>query len=248
MRLIRTWHCLILFFVNGSWAGLWSQTSVANESESVELHHDSLTLEVVRVRSMDTSIPVDTLWDEAVWNWTGNCLDERVSFRFDWGDSVYRSQTFPCEKLILLHAESASTSAPTTALTYANQANDVHVANISLTREQLDSTPHQLTASACYPPSSDQSVADIAADINDAVFESDKCALLEEWVSGKCLTYSQASLLLLLIPSEDRRLEALESGFLHLPIWSEESAAALFHLSFLKTRARQSVASEKQRH
>lgn len=236
----------MLLLAWGSSSEMLGQGSAANENQIPAIVLDSMPVEVIRVRSVDTRPPIDSLWREDLWSWDGLCLGKDVTFRFEWSDSIFKLQNFPCELRDPALNEGPLRLEQSNGLTFAPpQRIDVHEASVSFSRFQLESIPGQPYSTSCYPPSSDASIEAIAAEVNNAVFESDKCKMLENWVKDQCLTYEQASLLLRLIPSEDRRLETMKKGFLHLPIWSEESAAELFHLSFLKSQARQSVTSEK---
>lgn len=73
--------------------------------------------------------------------------------------------------------------------------------------------------------------------MEQAVFETEKCAILERTSETLCLTRSQMQRALDRIPSEDRKLETLEQITRSDIEWTEAELRELFQLNFILERA-----------
>jgi len=189
-------------------------------------------LDSIRVRTVDTAMELDSIWSDSVWRWTGPCASESVTFRFDYGDTTFRRTTVPC---ILSLTESNSSSAP--ASLYAQPTPQSYALEWEISRIELDQLTAYPTSSSCFPPLQNSLFERLVGEVDQAIFEADKCAIIENLGQSKCLTKPQAKEALLRIPSEDRRLETLRTGFIHFEFWTPEDIEELFKLQFIRERA-----------
>ena len=189
-------------------------------------------LDSIRVRAADTVMKLDSMWSDSVWRWAGPCSTEVLTFQFDYGDTTFRRTTVPCHPAL-----TETMSSPTPASLYTEPAPPSYFLEWSISRFELEQITAQPMSSSCFPPLQTPVFKQLVAEVDRAIFEADKCAQIEKMGKNQCLTKAQAQEALLLIPSEDRRLETLFSGFIHFTFWTEEDIAMLFELQFIRERA-----------
>ena len=189
-------------------------------------------LESIRVRALDTELALDSMWRDSVWRWAGPCVGESVTFRFDYGDTIFRRAEVPCGPAL---EESTASIAP--ASLYAQPALQSYFLEWAISRFELNKLTAYLTSSSCFPPLQSSVFARLLSEVDEAIFESDKCAVVKKLGQNMCVTKSQATEALLRIPSEDRRLETLRAGFFHFTFWNREDIEELFELQFIRERA-----------
>lgn len=189
-------------------------------------------LDSIRVRAVDTVMELDSMWSDSIWNWSGPCAGESVTFRFDYGDTTFRRTTVPCVPVL-----AESTASPASASMYSQPEPEAFFLEWSINRMQLDEFTAYPTYSSCFPPLQPPVFARLVAEVDRAIFEVDKCVIIENIGQTKCLTKAQATEALMRIPSEDRRLETLRNGFIHFAFWDPADIEALFELQFMRKQA-----------
>lgn len=189
-------------------------------------------LDSIRVRAVDTEWAVDSIWSDSLWRWSGPCIGESVTFRFDYGDTIFRRTTIPCVPVL---AESTASATP--ASLYTQPTPQSYFLEWAISRFELNQIAAYPTSSSCFPPLQSAGFTRLLSEVDEAIFESDKCAVVKKLGQTMCVTKSQATEALLRIPSEDRRLETLRAGFFHFTFWNREDIEALFELQFIRERA-----------
>jgi hypothetical protein len=188
-------------------------------AQSDTLRMDSVApVPALRVRSFAEASLVDSLWSDSLWVWNGPCDGTVRAFRFEFPDSTY-----------CLNAPMTAAVGGTQRQAWTGQA--------SIARIDLEGMGRKLVATSCFPPASSAEFAQLLAAMEDAVFESEKCAVLSEVSARLCLTRNQMRQALSLIPSEDRRLETMEHISRSDTEWTEPELRELFQLNFILERA-----------
>ncbi len=199
---------------------------------------DSLPAPSVRVRSVDAMVQIDSLWTDTIWSWSGPCENNSRLFRFEFGDSLYRSVSVPCTAAVG-HAIQM-----TAASLYAEPGSDhappQREGDIRLSLNELLKIRSQSIQEGCYPPLPQSEFQLLFDELNAAIFESDKCALLSSRGQQSCLTSHQVKEALLLIPSEDKRLQTMQDAFAKPGFWSREDLESLFQLRYIYEQALES--------
>ena len=203
-------------------------------AQSDTLRMDSVApVPALRVRSFAEASRVDSLWPDSLWVWNGPCDGTVRAFRFEFPDSTYCRVDFPC---VLEAAQPTGLNAPMTAAVGGTQR-QAWTGQASIARIDLEGMGRKLVATSCFPPASSAEFAQLLAAMEDAVFESEKCAVLGEVSARLCLTRNQMRQALSLIPSEDRRLETMEHISRSDTEWTEPELRELFQLNFILERA-----------
>lgn len=92
-------------------------------------------------------------------------------------------------------------------------------------------------AASCFPPAGSTAFEALLSAMEQAVFETEKCAVLVRASETLCLTRSQMRQALDRIASEDRKLETLERIYRSDIEWTEAELRALFQLNFILEQA-----------
>jgi hypothetical protein len=116
---------------------------------------------------------------------------------------------------------------------------------ISTFRGELTATSESLYAEAqnssnlppCFPPTPPIRMAQIERTIQESIFESEKVQLAMQISAEECLNKSQTRQLLLLIPSEDRRLALFEKVIHSRHQWTVGEVEDIFQLQFIERKA-----------
>ena len=110
-------------------------------------------------------------------------------------------------------------------------------AAVSIALVDLEALPRKPLAWSCFPPAASAAFDAVLAAMERAVFEAEKCAVLEQASEALCLTRSQMHQALDRIASEDRKLETLEHITRSDIEWTEAELRELFQLNFILERA-----------
>lgn len=206
---------------------------------SLMIAQDSLLVDSIapyptlRVRSFGEAHGVDSLWSDSLWIWSGSCEGPLRSFRFEFPDSTFCALEFPCTRAAMPPADlnaplsSASSTSPLEAWTAA----------VTIALVDLEAMPRTPMASSCFPPAASAAFDALLSAMEQAVFETEKCAVLERASATLCLTRSQMHQALDRIASEDRKLETLERITRSDIEWTEAELRQLFQLNFILERA-----------
>lgn len=187
----------------------------------------------LRVRSFAEVHGLDSLWSDSVWVWNGTCEGPLRSFRFEFPDSTFSALEFPCT----LQANAPSDlNAPLTSSSDASPL-QVWTAAVSISLVDLQAMSRTPLAASCFPPASSKAFEALLSAMEQAVFETEKCAVLERASQTLCLTRSQMRQALDRIASEDRKLETLERITRSDIEWAEAELRELFQLNFILERA-----------
>ena len=187
----------------------------------------------LRVRSIVEAHVVDSLWSDSVWVWNGACEGPARSFRFEFPDSTFCAVEVPCTRTATppadLNAPLSSESSPYPTETWTAAA--------TITLVSLEALPRTPLVSSCFPPAGSAEFDALLSAMEQAVFETEKCAVLERASETLCLTRGQMHQALERIASEDRKLETLDR-ITRLDIeWTEAELRELFQLNFILERA-----------
>lgn len=187
----------------------------------------------LRVQSFAEAHVVDSMWSDSVWVWNGACEGSSRSFRFEFPDSTFCAVEVPCIRVATPPADlnaplsSASSPYPTEAWTTA----------VTVALGDLEALPRRPLASSCFPPATSAAYDAVLSAMEQAVFETEKCAVLQRASETLCLTRSQMRQALDRIASEDRKLETLEQITRPDIEWTETELRELFQLNFILERA-----------
>ena len=177
---------------------------------------------------------IDSLWTDSLWVWNGACDGPERAFRFELGDTAFCSTTVPCTAI-----EAATATALNAPILGADASPLAGAWSVEarLTAEFILALPREPLSAGCYPPLSSANFDRIMNAIDSAIFESDKCAVVERASRENCLTHAQLMDALQRIPSEDRRLETLTKTSGAEVNWTEAELRGLFQLNFILERA-----------
>ena len=191
------------------------------------------TYPTLRVRSFVEAHVVDSLWSDSVWVWNGTCAGPVRSFRFEFPDSTYCALEAPCTRAATtpadLNAPLSSASNPSLVGPWT--------AAVAIALVDLEGIPRKSLASSCFPPAASAAFDAVLSAMEQAVFETEKCAVLEQASGSLCLTRSQMRQALDRIASEDRKLETLEQITRSDIEWTEAELRELFQLNFILEQA-----------
>ncbi len=199
---------------------------------------DSASIPPIRVRTSDALMQMDSLWIDTLWSWTGPCENDVRLFRFEYGDSLYRSVNVPCARSEAILVQSTPSSLYEVAASTSDSP--PRSGAIQLTREDLLKIRSKSLEQSCYPPLSQAKFQRFINEMSATIFESDKCDLLASCSHESCLTSSQIHTALLLIPSEDRRLQTMKNHFSQPRFWRRKDLESLFQLKFIFEQALES--------
>lgn len=190
--------------------------------------------DTLRVRSHGMAAVVDSLWADSLWVWNGPCDGPERTFRFELGDSAFCSTTVPCTAI-----ESASVNALNAPILGADAQPFLGAWSVEarLSADLILALPREPLSASCYPPLSSAEFDGIMNAIDSALFESDKCAVVERACREHCLSRAQHIEALQRIPSEDRRLETLTKTSGTGTNWTEAELSGLFQLNFILKQA-----------
>lgn len=193
-----------------------------------------LVKDTIRVRSYGMAVAVDSLWADSLWVWEGLCDGPERAFRFELGDTAFCSTSVPCtaDDSVTL----ASLNAPLQGAD-ASPLEGTWTVTTHLTAEFILALPREPLGASCYPPLASDEYDRIVQALDSALFESDKCAVVEGACRDHCLSRAQLISLLHRIPSEDRRLETLTITSGPVTNWTEDELRGLFQLNFILERA-----------
>ena len=213
--------------------GILSQTQLVPHGVSAL---DSIRLNAIRVRSVDAELELDSLWRDSVWTWEGPCEKGSREFRFEFGDTLFRVHVVPCSP-----SDLPSRAIPVGVMaqegTMPAASSPPQFGQCSLALSLLLAQPGIPLAGACYPPARAEEVGRLLRAVESAIFESEKCALVRDAGRSACLLPRQAKQLLFLIPSEDLRMQTMNSVFNQAGYWSKADIEDLFQLQFMRQRA-----------
>ena len=191
------------------------------------------TYPTLRIRSFVEADVVDSLWSDSVWVWNGTCEGPARSFRFEFPDSTYCALEAPCTRAATppadLNAPLSSASNPSLV--------EPWTAAVAIALVDLQGFPRKPLASSCFPPAASAEFDAVLSTMEQAVFEAEKCAVLERASEAHCLTRSQMRQALDRIANEDRKLETLEQITRSDIEWTEAELRELFQLNFILERA-----------
>lgn len=222
------------FIVKKGWKGVASVWAVASCLAASAQLEAPLVQDTIRVRSHGMIAAVDSLWADSLWVWDGPCDGPERAFRFELGDTAFCSATVPCTAIesaaaTALNAPLLGADAEPLAWTWSVEAR--------LTAEFILALPRESLSASCYPPLSVAEFDRILEAIDSALFESDKCSVVERVCREHCLSSAQRSEALQRIPSEDRRLETLTKISGAGTNWTEAELRGLFQLNFILEQA-----------
>lgn len=209
----------------------WALTGCLIGTAQVEA---PLVKDTIRVRSHGMDVTVDSLWSDSLWIWEGVCDGPERAFRFEIGDTVFCSTSVPCTAY-----ESVTLASLNSPLQVADASRSAGTWTVTthLTAEFILALPREPLGSTCYPPLSSAEFDRIVEAIDNALFESDKCSVVERACREHCLSRAQRISALQRIPSEDRRLETLTKTSDSVTNWTEAELSGLFQLNFILERA-----------
>lgn len=198
---------------------------------------DTLTIEPIRVRSVDESCEVDSVWTDSTWIWNGPCETKERLFRFEFNNGNFSTLLFPCE--VKEGGEAPTPSGNLNAQTnqYTTSSHLGYVCQIELSRDSLMTFESARLENSCYPPMLSSQHESLLNAMRSAIFEADKCRLLESKAQESCMTADQIIQALMLLPNEDKRLETMIKSFNTPFFWSEADLQELFQLNFILQRA-----------
>ena len=187
----------------------------------------------LRVRSFAEAHVVDSLWSDSVWVWNGACEGPVRSFRFEFPDSTYCGLAASCTRAATapadLNAPLSSSSSPSPV--------EAWTAAVTIALVDLETLPRMPLASSCFPPAASAAFDAVLSAMEQAVFETEKCAVLVRTSETLCLTRGQMRQALDQIASEDRKLDTLEQITRPDIEWTEAELRELFQLNFILERA-----------
>lgn len=224
--------------------GILSQTPLVSDGAA---DPGSKGVNAIRVRSVDAELELDSLWRDSVWTWEGPCEKGSREFRFEFGDTLFRLHAVPCSPGEMASSAAPSGAVPNSSISVGAMAQEAVMPTSSsspplfgqctLALSLLLAQPGIPLAGACYPPARAEEVARLLRAVESAIFESEKCALVRDAGRSTCLLPRQAKQLLFLIPSEDLRMQTMNSVFNQAGFWSKADIEDLFQLQFMRQRA-----------
>lgn len=212
-------------------AGIWGAALCATAATL-----DTLAIDPIRVRSIDESFEVDSVWTDSTWTWDGPCESKERLFRFEFTNGQCSTLLFPCE-VKEEEAQTSSGNPQTQTNQYRTPSNLGYGCRIRLSRDSLMTLDLVRVEDSCYPPMLSSQHESLLDAMRLAIFEADKCRLLESKAKESCMTADQIIEALLLLPNEDKRLETMIKSFNTPLFWSEEDLQELFQLNFILNRA-----------
>ncbi len=218
---------MISFWVSPSTQGMAITQSDYSALDSTAAHP------TLRIRSFAEVSLVDSVLHDSLWVWIGPCDGPIRSFRFEFPDSTFCCIDFPC---LAEGAELSNLNSPliTNSSSHAAQTWTAHA---SIVLSDVAVMPRIPIVSSCFPPASKAEFERLIFAMHNAVFETDKCLVLEEASAELCLTRHQMSQALRLIPSEDRRLEVMKHITRLDTKWTELELHEMFQLNFIFEQA-----------
>ena len=187
----------------------------------------------LRVRSFAEAHVVDSLWSDSVWIWNGTCEGPVRSFRFEFPDSTFCAVEAPCTRAV---TPPADLNAPLSSASYPSPV-EAWTAAVTIALDDLDVLPRTPVISSCFPPAASAAFDAVLSAMEQAVFEAEKCAILERASEAHCLTRNQMHEALDRIANEDRKLETLEQITRSDIEWTEAELREMFQLNFILERA-----------
>ena len=209
-----------------------------------EIATDSIALDspwtTYQVRTVAPDTLVASWWSDSTWVYQGPCTGATQVFRIETADGTHcQHMEWPCEPVNGLNP--SPTTMPLNTMWSKGWTSDEQTArfrtNAMLTRNMLDSMSWELVADRCFPITNHRHLDAIVDLIDSSLFEQEKCALIKSNCLECCLTADQVERLLLLIASEDRRLQILtflaerSASLKALPIHE------LFSMRFMREKA-----------
>jgi len=220
-------------------ARLSSVAAVVLGLPSLVIAQDSLLVDSIapyptlRVRSFGEAHRVDSLWSDSLWIWSGACEGPLRSFRFEFPDSTFCALEFPCTREATVSSELNAPLSSASGLTPLQS----WTAEVTVALDDLKAMPRKPLASSCFPPAASTAFEALLSAMEQAVFETEKCAVLVRASETLCLTRSQMRQALDRIASEDRKLDTLERIYRSDIEWTEAELRALFQLNFILEQA-----------
>jgi hypothetical protein len=205
---------------------------------------DSLPWPTLKVRIEGDIVLIDSLWSDSLWQWSSGCDRPSLTIRFE-NNGWYKEQSMPCE-ITASQTDSILPESNSTLFFNASESNTsksklTYSIAMKINRSDLDSLPNLPLKGRCFPLVSSGNFQRWFDTIRAIPFESDKCRAIASRQHQNCLTTSQAASLLSLIPSEDRKLSALEHLIPHIDRVHQLSVDALFHLQLFREKARKLI-------
>jgi hypothetical protein len=196
--------------------------------DSLASDSNAIRIPFAHVQSVRTVPAIDSLWQDSIWSWQGPCSAPTALIQFEWmapNDSATKT-TLVKEVPCMLEVADAELT-------------------ISTFRGELTATSESLYAEAqnssnlppCFPPTPPIRMAQIERTIQESIFESEKVQLAMQISAEECLNKSQTRQLLLLIPSEDRRLALFEKVIHSRHQWTVGEVEDIFQLQFIERKA-----------
>jgi len=219
---------LLLLAVGFVQAACAQSPSVILGKDSLASDSNAIRIPFAHVQSVRTVPAIDSLWQDSIWSWQGPCSAPTALIQFEWmasNDSATKTTLVKEVPCMLEVADAEST--------------------ISTYRGELTATSESLYAEAqnssnlpaCFPPTPPIRMAQIERTIQESIFESEKVQLAMQISAEECLNKSQTRLLLLWIPSEDRRLALFEKVIHSRHQWTVGEVEDIFQLQFIERKA-----------
>lgn len=219
---------LLLLAVGFVQAAFAQSPSVILGKDSLASDSNAIRIPFAHVQSVRTVPAIDSLWQDSIWSWQGPCSAPTALIQFEWmapNDSATKT-TLVKEVPCMLEVADAELT-------------------ISTYRGELTATLESLYAEAqnssnlppCFPPTPPIRMAQIERTIQESIFESEKVQLAMQISAEECLNKSQTRQLLLLIPSEDRRLALFEKVIHSRHQWTVGEVEDIFQLQFIERKA-----------
>lgn len=219
---------LLLLAVGFVQAAFAQSPSVILGKDSLASDSNAIRIPFAHVQSVRTVPEIDSLWQDSIWSWQGPCSAPTALIQFEWmapNDSATKTtlvKEVPC-MLELADAE----------LTISTYRGELTATSESLYAEAQNSS----NLPPCFPPTPPIRMAQIERTIQESIFESEKVQLAMQISAEECLNKSQTRQLLLLIPSEDRRLALFEKVIHSRHQWTVGEVEDIFQLQFIERKA-----------
>lgn len=219
---------LLLLAVGFVQAAFAQSPSVILGKDSLASDSNAIRIPFAHVQSVRTVPAIDSLWQDSIWSWQGPCSAPTALIQFEWmapNDSATKT-TLVKEVPCMLEVADAE-------LTISTYRGELTATSESLYAEAQNSS----NLPPCFPPTPPIRMAQIERTIHESIFESEKVQLAMQISAEECLNKSQTRQLLLLIPSEDRRLALFEKVIHSRHQWTVGEVEDIFQLQFIERKA-----------
>lgn len=219
---------LLLLAVGFVQAAFAQSPSVILGKDSLASDSNAIRIPFAHVQSVRTVPAIDSLWQDSIWSWQGPCSAPTALIQFEWIDPNDSATKTTLVKEVPCMLEVADAE-----LTISTYRGELTATSESLYAEAQNSS----NLPPCFPPTPPIRMAQIERTIQESIFESEKVQLAMQISAEECLNKSQTRQLLLLIPSEDRRLALFEKVIHSRHQWTVGEVEDIFQLQFIERKA-----------